>query len=272
MSDFRNRKTPAGEQQIGKSKQREQLCGVLGQAAVARLAMLKQILDDMKWMLHIPRTLALRISNFSRMDPQFIFRQRPAFGAAHRNMPGHRLAMVLCPLLDTLIRRAAMEQRMGLRHVSDVASRTNDGVHKTRRSIYPDVGLHAKVPVITFLRLMHFRIACLVTVLRRWWRSNQRGVNDCAFAHQQAFGGKMGIDRVEYLACQVVGFQQSAKFQQRRRIRRRFTVQIDSDKTADGLAVVDRIFNTFTKHCCATYIRNIRASAIGGRPAPSAFG
>ena len=42
---------PASQHQIGQTEQREELCRVLGQALVARLAMTKQILHDMKRVL-----------------------------------------------------------------------------------------------------------------------------------------------------------------------------------------------------------------------------
>jgi len=51
-SEFSDRKSLAGQHQIGEAKQFEQLRSVFGQAAIARLPMAKQVLDDMKRMLN----------------------------------------------------------------------------------------------------------------------------------------------------------------------------------------------------------------------------
>ena len=51
-SGFGDSKTPAGQDQIGKTEQREQLGRVLCQATVTSLPMTEQVLDDMKRMLN----------------------------------------------------------------------------------------------------------------------------------------------------------------------------------------------------------------------------
>jgi len=43
---FSDPKSPASQYQIGESEQSKQLCGVLGQAAIARPTMTEQVLDD----------------------------------------------------------------------------------------------------------------------------------------------------------------------------------------------------------------------------------
>ena len=78
-------------------------------------------------------------------------------------------------------------------------------------------------------------------------RGDQRGVNDGAFAHHQAFLGQVPVDRVEDLARQPVGLKQVAELQQSRRVRRRFAAQADADESTNGLAVVDRVFDTFVR-------------------------
>lgn len=55
---------PAGQHQVGKGKQCEQLCVVLGQAAIACLAMLEQALDNVKAMLNLGAHAGLRVFQF----------------------------------------------------------------------------------------------------------------------------------------------------------------------------------------------------------------
>lgn len=61
----------------------------------------------------------------------------------------------------------------------------------------------------------------------------------------------MPVDRLENLAREAIGFKQVAELQQGRRIRGRFTAKIDADKSTDGLAVVDRIFDAFVRQAKA---------------------
>ena len=102
---------------------------------------------------------------------------------------------------------------------------------------------HAEVPLVAFPDLMHLRIALLVTVLRRGRRRNDRCIHDRAFSHQQALGGQVPVDRFEYPAGQVVLLQQAPELQERRRIRRGFSAQVDAHETPDRLAVVDRVLD-----------------------------
>ena len=55
----------------------------------------------------------------------------------------------------------------------------------------------------------------------------------------------MGIDRIEDGLRQLMRFQQVAKFEQGRRIRGGFAIQINADEAADGLAIIERIFGCF---------------------------
>ena len=255
---FRNRKAPAGQHQIAEGKQRKQLCRVLGQPPIASFAMTEQVLDDMKRMLDFRPHARLQVLQFFRQAPQFVLGQRFAFGALHGHMPRDWFSDIFRPLFHTLIagvtkRRdfIAVQQRVRLRHVGNIAGRADNRMHQTRRGVHADVRLHPKVPVIAFFRLVHFRIALAIPVLRRRRRGDQRGVDDGSFAHHQAFLGQVPVDGIEDLARKPVGFQEVPELQQRRRVRRRLAAQVNSDEGADGLAVIDRIFNAFVRQAKA---------------------
>ena len=74
--------------------------------------------------------------------------------------------------------------------------------------------LHADMPVVACLRLVHFRISFLVAVLGRGRRGDQRRVHNSAFAHRQAFVGEVAVDFIEDPARQLVLFQQAAELEQ----------------------------------------------------------
>lgn len=75
-SGFSDGKAPAGQHQIGECGQREQLRGVLGQAAIARLAMTEQVLDDMERMFNFRPHAGLQMLQLFEHAPQFVAGQR----------------------------------------------------------------------------------------------------------------------------------------------------------------------------------------------------
>lgn len=169
-------------------------------------------------------------------------------------MPDHRFANIFgaplhAPIAGVAERSGlvAMQKRMCLRHVGDIASRAHDGGHQARGSINADVRFHPEVPVIVLLRLMHLRITLAILVVRRWWRGNQRSVNNSPLAHHRTLFGEVSIDRIGDLARQIFCFEQVTKLEQRRRVWRRLAAQIDADESANGLAVVDCISNAFVR-------------------------
>ena len=56
------------------------------------------------------------------------------------------------------IRFVAVHQRVGLRHVVDVSCGADHRVNQSRVGIHADVDLHAEVPHVPLLRLMHLRV------------------------------------------------------------------------------------------------------------------
>ena len=92
--------------------------------------------------------------------------------------------------------------------------------------------LHSEVPVVAFLRLTHLRFASLVVVLGRGWRRDQGAVHEGPFAHRQPLAGKVALDLIEDPARQRILFEQTAKFEQCRRLRRRLMREVDTDKRA----------------------------------------
>jgi hypothetical protein len=142
---------------------------------------------------------------------------------------------------------ASVRQRMRLRDVSDIAGRADDRVHQAGGEVDADMGLHTEVPFVALLGLVHFRVALAIAVLGRRWRGDQGGVDDGTLSHRQAFAGQVADDFVEDALGQFMRLEQPPKLQQRGRVGRRFVGQIDADKAADGLAVVDGVFDAFVR-------------------------
>jgi hypothetical protein len=86
--------------------------------------------------------------------------------------------------------------------------------------------------------------------------------------------GQVSVDRIENLTRHFVCFEQVTGLEQPRRARRRLTHQVDANGSANGVAVVDRIFEAFfqqTKALLGEYMRSMRARPISRRPAPTTF-
>lgn len=98
-------------------------------------------------------------------------------------------------------------------------------------------------PLVAFLGLMHVRITRLFTVLRRRGCGDQGGIDNRAFAHQQPLLGQLPVDDVEDAPRQVAGFEQASELEQGGCVRSPLAAQIDTDKPADRLAVVDGILD-----------------------------
>ena len=58
-----------------------------------------------------------------------------------------------------------MHQRMRLTDVADIGRSANDRMDQTRLGVDADVSLHAEMPVVAFLRLMHLGVAGLALFL-----------------------------------------------------------------------------------------------------------
>ena len=67
--------------------------------------------------------------------------------------------------------------------------------------------LHAKVPLLSLLRLVHLRVTRLFTILGRIWRMNECGVHHWAFGNQQSLGLEVSIDRLKQYHRQFVLLQ-----------------------------------------------------------------
>ena len=219
----------------------------------------------MKRMLDLRAHAGLGLLQFLFHPAQRVLLHGFADAALHRNVPRHHLARILGTLVGALVagvtehhRLVAVQQLVGLRHVGHVAGCGHQGMRQARLGIDADMGLHAEEPVLALLRLVHLRIALLVPVLGRRRRRDQGRVDNGPFAHHQAFAGQVPVDLIEDPACQIVLLEQAAELEQRRRVRRRLVRQVDADKAADGLAVVDRILDAFVRQAEAL-LRDVHA-------------
>ena len=91
-------------------------------------------------------------------------------------------------------------------------------MHQSRVSIYLNVHLHSKVPLIAFLDLVHLGVSLTLFVLGPAGRCNDGGIHDGALLEHQALLGETGVDGGQHRRGQVVRLQQMAEAQDGGRI------------------------------------------------------
>ncbi len=84
---------------------------------------------------------------------------------------------------------------------------------------WPDMRLHAEVPLVALLGLMHLGVTLAATVLGRAERGDQRGIDHRAALEQQALVGQHCVDRSQDLRRQLKRFQLVAKAQDAHAVR-----------------------------------------------------
>jgi hypothetical protein len=96
----------------------------------------EQVFDDVKWMLDFGAHTGLEMFELFPHPPQLVVGQSLAFGALHGHVPRHGFADVLRTLLHALITGvtegsdlAAMQQRVRLGDIGDIASCADDGMN-----------------------------------------------------------------------------------------------------------------------------------------------
>lgn len=248
------KQSPLGDQQIRQSEQREELRRVLGKSFVAQILHAEEVLDDVELMLNLGTRTRLELFHLFLQATNRGIRQRLALTRTHCNFPLQSTATVLSPFIDTLIACIAegslflaMQERMGLGDIVGVRRGSDQGMSNSRFGIDANVGLHAEVLLVTHLGLMHVRITLAALILGGGRRGDHRRINHSAFLEDQPFHRQQCVDGREDPLGQFVLFEQAAELEQGRRMRCRHARQVDADKTANCLAVVDGIFSTLIR-------------------------
>src|SRR5512139_413293 len=106
-----------------------------------------------------------------------------------------------------------------LRHhvaVMDIRRRGCYGVNQLRSAVDTNMCLHAEMPLLPLLGLMHLRIPLLRTILRRTRGGNNGGIHNRPAADLEPVGSQVRTDPRKELLAQLMGFQQMPKLTDRR--------------------------------------------------------
>ena len=99
-------------------------------------------------------------------------------------------------------------QDLGVVHVGGRGHHRMDELGFT---VHPDVGLHAEIPLVSLLGLMHLGVARFRLVLGRARGVDDRGIDDGAAGDAKATGGEVRIHQRKDLFTETVRLQPMAK-------------------------------------------------------------
>ena len=88
-------------------------------------------------------------------------------------------------------------------------------MHQARFGVDADVRFHPEEILVSFLRLMHLRVAFTVLVLGRTRRVNDRRIDHRALTQHQTTVAQIAVDDLKNSARQFMFFQQATEIENR---------------------------------------------------------
>ena len=228
-------------EQIRQCRHNEQSIAVLHHAAIANLGKAKEAFDDEEGMFDLGTHA--RLSAVLLLLP---FGESPVT----KSLLVGEVARLRCGLGDQLFLAGvggiaihpplvAVQQVRDAVLVMLVGGRGDYRVDQLGLAVHANVRLHAEVPLITLLGLVHLRVTRLVLVLGRGRRTDDRRIHDGAGRDLHPLGLQMPTDFFEQALTQIMLFQQMAELAHGGFVRCTFPSQINADEFAHGDGVVE---------------------------------
>lgn len=240
---------PSRHPQVAQREQRDDLRRVLGQPPVAHLGVAELPLEHPERVLNLGADACLPLLQSQGLKVRRDERvELPALAGSHRDVPLRPLCFgslthpaVACITEGHLL--LTVQQTACLRYVADVCRRANDPVYESRFGIDAYVRLHAEVPLVPLLRLMHLVVAFAVGVLGRARCRDQRGIDHRSPLHHQALGLQDVVDHAQHVHRQVVALQQVTEPKDRGLVRQSRRALGQLGELAEHRHVVQRFFH-----------------------------
>jgi hypothetical protein len=270
---YRRHQTMTCHPQIGEREQRDDLPGVLLESAIANLGETELLLDHPERMFddgadgrENPVGLFLLLRQFATLG--FLGRDQNGQAVFAGKMLDGAVVLVIAAISED---NAFFTVPAVLEHdvIGDLGSGAFDGMDQTTLGIDADMGhlcglallvtasrfagppygrplpsaCHPEVPLVAFLGLAHLGGALLVLVLGGTGCGNQRGIDDRAPLHAQAFIGQHGIDLGKDGNRQFVLFKQVTEAKDGAFVGHRIFEGIQSGKLSEQRNIVQRFFH-----------------------------
>jgi hypothetical protein len=202
---------------VANRKQCCQLRLVFDKATILGLAIIKLEFDQHEGVFHFGPNAGLNLLLLSDQAVySFALLQSPALTRHHGNLPVNSrvLRFNLFTIGDGAVARISkhdiffsVQQSEGLRNVLLIGSSARDRMNQPKLSGCANVQLHAEVPLVAFLGLVHFWVKLPRVVLGGAGSDNQGCINDSTRFEQQTPLDQLGVHGGKNLRGQVVGFK-----------------------------------------------------------------
>jgi len=231
-----------GHPKVGESKQRMQLSSVFRKPAVAHFSQSELALDYAGEMLDLGAHTGLELFDSFTDSVRLQLDGHPALARPAGNVPVGLGGQSLARIGKDIGLRSAQKEP-GLDDVLNIDSSASQAVDQPGLGIHPNVGLHAKVPLIALLSLMHLRVPCARGILGRAWRRDDRGIQNHALGESQTAARQIAIHRFKDSGSPPMRLQQMPKIQNRRLIRHPPFSQAQSRKAAHRENLIQGLFH-----------------------------
>src|SRR5690554_2848195 len=217
---------------------------VLGQAAIADLAITEDLLNVPEGMLHFGTNTGFDFLGFQLVGNQLLPGAR-SFG----NEPGDVFAVLMfIPLLNAKVTGVAedsllfsMQQLVSGHDVVNVGSGGINAMNQAQNVVDTNVHLHAEVPFVALSGLVHFWIALAGNVLGRAGSRNNGGINNAAFAQHQAVLLQVFVYLFEQRLAQTVLLQEMPEVENGGLVRQ--AIQLQAGIVSHGFDLVQSVFH-----------------------------
>ena len=133
---------------------------------------------------------------------------------------------------------------MSFINVAYIGCRCGYYVYIATSSINSGMNFHAKIPLVSLLGLVHFRITFAFFILRRAWSIDDGSIHNGSTMHNHPLLFQTALHVLKELFPYVMFFQQMAEFQKGSSIRNLFTGKVEVHERPHGIAVIDCIFDS----------------------------
>lgn len=180
---------PASRQHhIGESEQREELGRVLCQAPIAHLAIVKEVLHHVEGMHDVGANAGLGVLALPQQLAQGLPLQGFALSGAQSHMPARREFQALFARPNALVAEIpehvgllAVQEYLGLRHVTDIRGSADHGMRQAGLGIGTDTRSNSEMPPVPFPHTMQFCILFAFPVSVEGRRGDPGSINNGTF-------------------------------------------------------------------------------------------
>lgn len=230
--------------EVHEREEEREMQRVLPEAAVPHLRVMPDALQHLKGVLHL-------CADRRELRIPFLLRGREGTipPPAIRNTPEERSrsrgAFVVITPVHAIPKSGvflAVKEIGEHRTVVHVCRASTNGMDEATLGIHADVCLHAEVPLIPLLRLMHLGVVFPPRVLRARRSSDDRRIHDRSLPHEKTLLYKERVHRGEELLVEIVLFEEVPEVEDHCLIGDRIDEQINAEELLEGVPVSDGFF------------------------------